>query len=57
MSQEFLTVSLEIANKASPRLSLVATFAKIAVDHPIDTQTSSHPCLHWFIDRYILHFY
>ena len=31
MSQEFPTVSLDITNKASPRLSLVEKFAKIAV--------------------------
>ena len=31
MSQEFLTVSLDITNKASPGLSLVAELAKIAV--------------------------
>jgi len=31
MSQEFLTVSLDITNKASHRLSLVEQFAKIAV--------------------------
>ena len=34
MSQEFLTVSLDITNKASPkspRLSLVEKFARIAV--------------------------
>ena len=31
MSQEFPTVSLDIINKASPRLSLVEKFAKIAV--------------------------
>ena len=31
MSQEFPTVSLDITNKASPELSLVEKFAKIAV--------------------------
>ena len=31
MSQEFLTITLNITNKASPRLSLVEKFAKIAV--------------------------
>ena len=31
MSQEFSTVSLDITNKASPGLSLVEKFAKIAV--------------------------
>ena len=31
MSQEFPTVSLNITNEASPRLSLVEKFAKIAV--------------------------
>ena len=31
MSQEFPTVSLDITNKAYPRLSLVERFAKIAV--------------------------
>ena len=31
MSQEFLTVSLDIINKASPRLSVVKKIAKIAV--------------------------
>ena len=31
MSQEFPAVSLDITSKASPRLSLVETFAKIAV--------------------------
>ena len=31
MFQEFLTVSLDITNKASPRLSLVEKFAQIAV--------------------------
>ena len=31
ISQEFLTITLNITNKASPRLSLVEKFAKIAV--------------------------
>ena len=31
MSQEFLTVSLDITNKVSPRLSLAEKFARIAV--------------------------
>ena len=31
MSQEFPTVSLDIINKVSPRLSLLEKFAKIAV--------------------------
>ena len=31
MSQEFPTVFLDITNKASPRLSLVEKFTKIAV--------------------------
>ena len=31
MPQEFPTVTLDIINKASPRLSLVEKFAKIAV--------------------------
>ena len=31
MSQEFPTESLDIINKASPRLSLVEKFARIAV--------------------------
>ena len=31
MSQEFPTVSLDITSKASPRLSLVEKFARIAV--------------------------
>ena len=31
MSQEFTTVSLDITNKASPRLLWVEKFAKIAV--------------------------
>ena len=31
MSQEFPTISLDITNKASPRLLLVEKFAKIAV--------------------------
>ena len=31
MTQEFLTVSLDITNRASPRLPLVEKFAKIAV--------------------------
>ena len=31
MSQEFLTITLNITNKASSRLSLVEKFAKIAV--------------------------
>ena len=31
MSQEFLTVSLDITNKACPRLSLVEKFSGIAV--------------------------
>ena len=31
MSQEFLTASLDITNKASPRLSLVEKFARTAV--------------------------
>ena len=30
MSKEFPTVSLDITNKASPRLSLLEKFAKIA---------------------------
>ena len=57
MSQEFPTVSLDIINKASPRLSLVEKFINKFVDHPIDTQTSSRPCLRSFTDRFIFHFY
>ena len=60
MSQTFPTVSLDITNKASPRLSLVETFARIAVYKWIcrsDTQTSSRPCLQSFTDCFIFHFY
>ena len=31
LSQEFLTVSLDITNKASPRMSLVEKFTRFAV--------------------------
>ena len=43
MSQEFPTVSLDITNVASPRLSLVEKFAKIAVYKWICRSSHWHP--------------
>ena len=43
MSQEFPTVSLDITNKASPRLSLAEKFAKIAVYKSICRSSHRHP--------------